>query len=51
MAASYPTAVLALRHKLDAFVTQAENQRAEAAEFAEVDAGVVDQLRALGYIE
>ncbi len=51
IAANHPSEVAMLRRKLDTFVAQAENQRAEAAEFAEVDAGVVDHLRALGYIE
>ncbi|MCB9453708.1 MAG: sulfatase [Anaerolineaceae bacterium] len=51
VAAQHPQQVTTLRRKLDTFVTHAESQRAEAAEFAEVDAGVVDHLRALGYIE
>jgi arylsulfatase A-like enzyme len=40
-----------MKHKLAAFVTTAESRRAEAALYAPVDEGVVDQLRALGYIE
>jgi uncharacterized sulfatase len=51
IASDQPAQVNALRRKLDTFVTQAENARAEAAGFAEVDASVVDHLRALGYIE
>ncbi|MBZ0275556.1 MAG: sulfatase [Anaerolineae bacterium] len=51
IAGEQTTLVAALRRKLDTFVVQTEDQRAEAAAFAEVDAGVVEHLRALGYIE
>lgn len=40
-----------LQRKLAAFVTTAESRRADEVAFAPVDDAVLDQLRALGYIE
>jgi uncharacterized sulfatase len=40
-----------LQHRLSAFVIEAENRRADTAAFAPMDESVLDQLRALGYIE
>jgi len=40
-----------LQRRLSTFVASAESRRADAAAFTPVDESVLDQLRALGYIE
>jgi arylsulfatase A-like enzyme len=51
VAEGHPALVDDLKRRLSTFVKTAESRRAEAALYAPVDESVVEQLRALGYIE